>query len=61
MKLKYIGKRYLKTPYNESTLSEEIITEDVLGDDNHYIIKGAADVSITYIYNDFQGVYKQKS
>jgi hypothetical protein len=57
-KLKYVGKRYLKTPYDESTLSEEILTEDVFGDDNHYIIKGAADVSVTYIYNDFQGVYK---
>ena len=57
--IKYIGKRYLKTPYNESTVSEEILTEDVWGDDNHYIIKGSTDVSLTYIYNDFQGVYKQ--
>ena len=59
MSLTYIGKRYLKTPYDESTVSEEIITEDVLGDDNHYIIKGAADVSITYRFVDVQGIYKE--
>ena len=58
--LKYIGKRYLKTPYDENTVSSEIITEDVLDDENHYILKASTDVSITYIFKDLQGTYKTK-
>ena len=56
--IKYIGKRYLKTPYDDSTLSEEIITEDVFDDNNHYILNASADVSVTYIFTDVQGTYK---
>lgn len=56
--LKYIGKRYLKTPYNESTVSQEIITEDVFDDKGHYILNASADVSIVYRFIDIQGLYK---
>lgn len=54
----YIGKRVLKTPYDDSTVSQEILTEDFLDDDNHYIVNAAADVSLTYRYLDVQGTYK---
>lgn len=56
--LTYVGKRYLKEPYNESTVSEEIITEDVFYDDKYCIRKSSADVSITYRYVEIQGRYK---
>ena len=56
--IKYIGKRYLKTPYDDSTVSNTIVTEDVLDSDNHYILKAAADVSLTYRFVDIQGTYK---
>ena len=56
--IKYIGKRYLKTPYDDNTLSEEIVTEDVLDDKNHYILNASADVSLTYRFVDVQGIYK---
>jgi len=56
--IKYIGKRYLKTPYDDSTVSDTIVTEDVLDSDNHYILKAAADVSLTYRFVDIQGTYK---
>ena len=55
--IKYIGKRYLKIPYDESSLSEEIITEDIL-DDNNCILKASADVSLTYKFIDVQGIYR---
>ena len=58
--IKYIGKRYLKVPFDDSTVSQEIITEDVFDDRNHYILKASADVSITYRFIDIQGVYKAK-
>jgi len=58
--IKYIGKRYLTTPYDESTVSSEIITEDILDDKNHYILKASADVSILYSFTDVQGTYKQE-
>ena len=56
--IQYIGKRYLKTPYDDATLSEEIVTEDVLDDKNHYILNASTDVSVTYYYVDMQGTYK---
>ena len=56
--IKYIGKRYFKKPYNDATLSREIVTEDVFGDDGHYILNASADVSITYRYVDTVGTYK---
>lgn len=56
--IRYVGKRYLKTPYDENTLSSEIITEDILDDRNHYILNASADVSLTYRYIDIQGTYK---
>ena len=61
LSIKYIGKRYLKTPYDDNTLSEEIITEDIFNDDEHYMVKAAADVLITYMYVDIQGTYKSKN
>lgn len=54
----YIGKRILKTPYDDATVSKEILTEDILDDDNHYIVNTAADVSLTYKFLDVQGTYK---
>jgi hypothetical protein len=56
--IKYIGKRYLKTPYDDSTVSQEIVTEDIFDDKGHYILNASADVSITYRFTDVQGVYK---
>ena len=61
VEIKYAGRRYLKTAYDESTMSEEIITEDIFDDNNYYTIKASADVSLTYIYSDIQGTYKAKS
>ena len=59
--IKYIGKRYLKTPYDDNTLSEEIVTEDVLDDKDHYILNASADVCITYRFVDVQGIYKSET
>ena len=56
--IRYVGKRYLKEQYDDSSLSEEIITEDVFDEDDHCIVKAAADVSLTYEFVDIQGVYK---
>ena len=56
--IKYIGKRYLKIPYDDSSLSEEIITEDIYDEDNKRILKAAADVSVTYEFTDVQGTYQ---
>lgn len=56
--IKYIGKRYLKTPYDDATLTEEIITGNVFDDDGHCILNASTDVSITYRYVDTQGTYK---
>lgn len=58
--IRYVGKRYLKTPYDDSTLSEEIITKDVLDDENHYILNASADVLITYRFIYVQGTYKEE-
>lgn len=46
VEIKYIGKRYLMNPYDESSLSEEILTED----DIEKGIKVKADSSILYQY-----------
>ena len=59
--IKYIGRRYLKTQYDESTLSEEIITEDIFDEEDHCIVKASADVSLLYLYSDIQGTYKIKA
>lgn len=59
LEIKYLGKRYLETPYDESTLTSEVLTESVLDKDNHFIINAAADVSVTYRYMDIQGTYKE--
>ena len=56
--IKYVGKRYLKIPYDDNSLSEEIITKNILDDNNHYILNAATDVLITYNYTDVQGTYK---
>ena len=51
--LTYIGKRYLESGYDDSSLSENIITTDVTKKDiygNDITIKAAADVMINYIY-----------
>ena len=58
--IRYIGKRYLKTPHNEETVSDEIITESTLDKDNHYILNASADISLTYHYVDIAGTYKSK-
>ena len=57
--IKYVGKRYYKTSYDDSTLSSEIITEDIIDETGQVIIKAAADVSLTYYYSDIQGTYKE--
>ena len=59
IEIKYIGKRYFQTDYDDSTLSAEIITEDILDNEGHVIVKAATDVSITYYYSDIQGTYKE--
>ena len=56
--IKYIGKRYLKVPYDDNTLSEEIITEDILDENNNCVLKASADVSLTYKFIDIQGTYR---
>lgn len=59
--IKYVGKRYLTTPFDDSTVSNEIITEDILDDNGNCVVKAAADVSLTYKFIDIQGTYKQES
>ena len=59
--IRYVGKRYLKIPYDDNSLSEEIITEDILDDDDHYILKASTDVMITYKFIDIQGIYKPET
>lgn len=56
--IRYVGRRYLKTPYDDNTLSEEIITEDILDGNNHCVVSASADVSLTYKFTDIQGTYK---
>ena len=56
--IKYVGKRYLKVDYDDSTVSEEIITENIIDNEGHYVLKASADVSLTYNYIDRQGTYK---
>ena len=46
--IRYKGRRVFNTPYDDSTISEEI---------NETL---PADVSITYIYEDIQGIYEEE-
>ena len=60
--LSYVGKRYPKEMYDESTVSTEIITSDVVVKDaygNDVTIKAAADVNVTYVYTAVEGYYKE--
>lgn len=59
VEIKYIGKRYLQTEYDDSTLSSDIITEDIVDGEGHVVLKAAADVSLIYYYADIQGTYKE--
>lgn len=56
--IRYIGKRYLETPYDDNTLTSNYITTSILDNNNHYLINAATDVSLTYRFVDVQGVYK---
>ena len=58
IEIKYIGKRYLKTAYDESTESEEIITEDIFDNNDYCIVKASANISVTCICSIIQGTYK---
>ena len=53
MSIRYVGRRYFTIPYDDSTLSDNIITEDTLDG-----ISASADVSVTYRFTDIQGTYK---
>lgn len=60
--LTYIGKRYIKELYDDSTVSDEIIKTDVTVKDIHgddVTIKAAADVMITYRFTAVEGYYKE--
>lgn len=60
--LTYVGKRYIQTDYDDSTVSSDIITTDVKKKDingNEFTIKAAADVMITYRYTAVEGWYKE--
>ena len=56
--LTYIGRRYMTTPYDENTVSSDIITTDIRDERGFIKVKAAADVSVTYRYTDIQGVYR---
>ena len=59
VEIKYIGKRYCQIDYDESTLSDNIITEDIVDEHGQIILSAAADVSLTYYFYDIQGTYKE--
>ena len=57
----YKGKRYTEIDYDDSTLTEDFITKDIVKKDingNNFTIRAAADVMVTYNYTVVEGWYE---